>query len=256
MKFVMSRKKYSLLGVLCIICLAVIMKFTISFGMQNYYNTGFTTGLVTATTLNVRSGPGISYKTIATVKKNEYIRVFAGVGDWYIVQVEGDYVGAVSKKYIKPIYSSASNSGGNTNSNSSNSNSTVVSNLSNDEREVFNLINTQRTNNGLSALKIDNEVQKVARIKAQDMVNNGYFSHTSPTYGSPFDMLKSFKVSYNSAGENIAGNSSNSGAVNAWMNSPGHKANILNSSFNYTGIGVVSSPRYGKIFVQMFIGIG
>ena len=74
MKFVMSRKKYSFLGVLCIICLAVIMKFTISFGMQNYYNAGFTTGLVTATTLNVRSGPGISYKTIATVKKNEYIR--------------------------------------------------------------------------------------------------------------------------------------------------------------------------------------
>ena len=103
-------------------------------------------------------------------------------------------------------------------------------------------------------MKIDEEVQRVARIKAQDMVDNNYFSHTSPIYGSPFNMLNSFKILYKTAGENIAGNSSNSGAVNAWMNSSGHKANILNSSYNYTGIGVVSSPKYGKIFVQMFIG--
>ena len=123
-----------------------------------------------------------------------------------------------------------------------------------DEKEVFNLINKQRTANGLSALKVDNEVQRVAKIKAQDMVNNNYFSHNSPTYGSPFEMLQSFKVSYKIAGENIAGNSSNSGAVNAWMNSLGHKANILNGSFNYTGIGVVSSPKFGKVYVQMFIG--
>ena len=67
-------------------------------------------------------------------------------------------------------------------------------------------------------------------------------------------MLNSFKVSYNTAGENIAGNSSNSAAVTAWMNSSGHRANILNSSYNYTGLAVVSSPRYGKIYVQMFIG--
>lgn len=126
--------------------------------------------------------------------------------------------------------------------------------MSADEKEVFDLINKQRTNNGLSALKVDAGVLKVARVKAQDMVDNNYFSHNSPTYGSPFDMLKSFKVTYKTAGENIAGNSSNSGAVIAWMNSSGHKANILNSSFNYTGIGVVKSSKYGKIFVQIFIG--
>lgn len=126
--------------------------------------------------------------------------------------------------------------------------------MSSDEKEVFDLINKQRTNNGLSALKMDAEALNVARIKAQDMVDNNYFSHNSPVYGSPFDMLKSFKVSYKSAGENIAGNSSNSAAVTAWMNSSGHKANILNGSFNYTGIGVVKSSKYGKIFVQIFIG--
>ena len=126
--------------------------------------------------------------------------------------------------------------------------------LSSDEKEVFDLINKQRTNNGLAALKMDSETLNVARIKAQDMVDNNYFSHNSPIYGSPFQMLNSFKVTYKTAGENIAGNSSNSGAVNAWMNSSGHKANILNSSFNYTGIGVVKSSKYGKIYVQIFLG--
>ena len=205
---------------------------------------------------------GTNYNVVTTVNKNEYIRVFAGVGEWYIVQTDKDYVGAVSKKYVKAIYPSTSSSGntssGTTGGSSSTGNSgtsgTQTSSMNSDEKEVFDLINKQRTNNGLPALKNDSEVQKIARIKAQDMVDNNYFSHNSPTYGSPIDMLKSFKVSYKTAGENIAANSSNSSAVTAWMNSSGHKANILNSSFNYTGIGVVSSPRYGKMYVQMFIG--
>ena len=201
---------------------------------------------------------GTNYPVVARVNKNEYIRVFAGVGNWYIVQVEGDYVGAVSKQYVKAVYpnsgGSTSGSGSTGSSTGGSSNTTNTSVLTADELEVFNLINEQRTKNGLSALKIDSEVQNVARIKAKDMVNNNYFSHTSPTYGSPFDMLNSFKVSYKTAGENIAGNSSNSAAVTAWMNSSGHKANILNSSFNYTGVGVVNGSKYGKIYVQMFIG--
>ena len=224
----------------------IVSTVSISFGMQHYYTIDFSTGIVTASTLNVRAGPGITYKIISTVKKNDYIRVFAGIGDWYVVQVEGDFIGAVSKKYIKPIYPQTTTS--------TNSTQTTNSELSADEQEVFDLINQQRIANGLPALKIDSEVQRVAKIKAQDMVENNYFSHTSPTYGSPFDMLSSFKISYKTAGENIAGNSSNSSAVNAWMNSSGHKANILNSSFNYTGIGVVTGSQYGKIYVQMFIG--
>lgn len=200
---------------------------------------------------------GTNYNVVTTVDKNEYIRVFAGVGEWYIVQTDKDYVGAVSKKYVKAIYPSSSSSGNTSNSSStgnSGTSGTQTSSMNSDEKEVFDLINKQRTNNGLPALQNDSEVQRIARIKAQDMVDNNYFSHNSPTYGSPFDMLKSFKVSYKTAGENIAANSSNSSAVTAWMNSSGHKANILNSSFNYTGIGVVSSPRYGKMYVQMFIG--
>ena len=250
MKIITIKKKSILKATTLIIFTIMIGFFSTSLGMQHYYKLDFSTGLVTATTLNVRSGPGTQYKIVTTVNKNEYIRVFAGVGDWYIVQVEGDYVGAVSKKYVKAIYSSNSTTGENTN----NSNNQTSSSMNSDEKEVFDLINKQRTNNGLGALKVDNEVQRVARIKAEDMVSNNYFSHNSPIYGSPFDMLKSFKISYNTAGENIAANSSNSGAVTSWMNSSGHKANILNSSFNYTGIGVVSSSKYGKIFVQIFVG--
>lgn len=241
--------KISVLAIM-IITLSVV---TISLGMDHYYNVDFTTGLVTASLLNVRSGPGTKFPIVATVKKNEYIRVFAGTGDWYVVQLDSNYIGAVSKKYIKPIYPNTGTGTG-LNNNDSNNNTTNTTNLTSDEWEVFNLINQQRSQNGLSPLKIDYEVQRVARIKAQDMVNNNYFSHTSPTYGSPFNMLNNFKVSYRTAGENIAGNSSNSAAVTAWMNSSGHKANILNSSFNYTGIGVINGSKYGKIYVQMFIG--
>lgn len=243
-----------IMGVTFVIVVGVV---STSFGMQSYYKVDFSTGLVTATTLNVRSGPGVGYRVVATVNKNEYIRVFAGVGDWYIVQVNGDYIGAVSKKYVKAIYPSSSGSNNTSSrgsSSSGGSTTTQTTTMTADEKEVFDLINKQRTANGLTALKMDSEVQRVARIKAQDMVNNNYFSHTSPTYGSPFDMLKSFKISYKTAGENIAGNSSNSGAVDAWMNSSGHKANILNGNFNYTGVGVVTGSKYGKIYVQMFIG--
>lgn len=250
MKVITIKKQTILKFTTIVIFTLMIGIFSTSLGMQHYYKVDFSTGLVTATTLNVRSGPGTQYNIVTTVKKNEYIRVFAGVGDWYIVQVEGDYVGAVSKKYVKAIYPSSTGTGGSTN----NSESQTTSSMNSDEKEVFNLINTQRTNNGLSALKVDDEVQRVARIKAEDMISNNYFSHNSPIYGSPFDMLKSFKISYKTAGENIAANSSNSGAVTSWMNSSGHKANILNSSFNYTGIGVVSSSKYGKIFVQIFVG--
>ena len=252
----MKKKKFFII-ILCITFGILVLMITKSFAMQSYYKVDFQTGLVTATNLYVRSGPGTQFKIVTSVPKNQYIRVFAGVGDWYVVQVEGDYIGAVSKKYIKPIYPGTSNQGTSnqgTSTNTNNNTGTISTSMNNDEKEVYDLINKQRAQNGLSPLKENSELQRVARIKAQDMVNNNYFSHTSPTYGSPFDMMKSFKISYNTAGENIAGNSSNSSAVTAWMNSPGHRANILNSSFNQTGIGVVTGSKYGKIYVQMFIG--
>jgi len=221
-----------------------------STAMLHYQTVGSPTGIVTATSLNIRQGPATTYKSITTVKKNEYIRIFAKIGDWYVVQTDSNYIGTASSKYIRLVYP---NNTGNLGSSDTGS-GTTTSQLTADEQEVFELINAKRVANGLAALKIDDELQNVARIKAQDMVNKNYFSHNSPTYGSPFDMIKSFGIRYKTAGENIAGNSSNSSAVNAWMDSEGHRANILNSNFNYTGIGIVSSPKYGKIYVQMFMG--
>lgn len=113
---------FKVIGILVFVLLISIL--TNSFSMQSYYNTGFTTGLTTSN-LNVRSGPGTGYKIVTTIPKNQYIRVFAGIGDWYIVQVEGDYIGAVSKKYVKPIYpKTSSNNTQNSGSNSGNINST------------------------------------------------------------------------------------------------------------------------------------
>lgn len=119
------------------------------------------------------------------------------------------------------------------------------------ETEVIRLVNVERTKNGLSPLTHDWELSRVARYKSQDMKDNNYFSHTSPKYGSPFDMMKSFGISYTSAGENIAkGQTTPKQVVNAWMNSQGHRANILNKSYTHIGVGYVKSGNY---WTQMFI---
>lgn len=243
--------KFKKIILFIIIFLGIMFTSNKSTAMSHYQTVGTTTGLVTASILNVRQGPGTNYSIATVVYKNEYVRVFAQIGNWYVIQTDKDFVGMVSKEYIKLIYPQSSNS---ESESSSGNTSTTTKGLTADEQEVFNLINAQRTTAGLAALKIDEELQNVARVKAKDMVENNYFSHNSPTYGTPFNMIKKFGITYKAAGENIAGNSTNKGAVNAWMNSPGHKANILSNNYNYTGIAVVSSPKYGKIYVQMFIG--
>lgn len=127
--------------------------------------------------------------------------------------------------------------------------------LSNEEQEVLDLINEQRRQYGLPELKAYGELQRVAKLKARDLVNNKYFSHTSPTFGTPFEMLQKEGVTYKYAGENLAGNETGIKAVNAWMNSPAHKDNILDSDYEYTGIAVVDSEVYGKVYVQLFLGV-
>ena len=124
--------------------------------------------------------------------------------------------------------------------------------LSNDEQEIFDLVNTEREKDNLAPLVIDAKLQEVAELKAEDMVQNGYFSHQSPTYGSTFDMMKSDNIWYRKAGENLAGDISNAAAVSLWMNSKSHRDNILCGEYQSTGIAVVQSPKYGKIFVQVF----
>lgn len=128
----------------------------------------------------------------------------------------------------------------------------LSSSVSDYEKEVVRLVNVERTSRGLSSLSHDWELSRVARYKSQDMKDNNYFSHTSPTYGSPFQMMKSFGITYRTAGENIAkGQHTPQAVVTAWMNSSGHRANILNSSFTHIGVGYVEN---GKYWTQMFVG--
>lgn len=120
------------------------------------------------------------------------------------------------------------------------------------EQQVVDLTNKEREKAGLKALKADTELSKVARAKSKDMADNGYFDHNSPTYGSPFDMMKSFGISYKTAGENIAqGQKTPEEVVEAWMNSQGHRENILNPDYTNIGVGYVENGNY---WTQQFIG--
>ncbi|MFP3122633.1 CAP domain-containing protein [Ectobacillus funiculus] len=119
------------------------------------------------------------------------------------------------------------------------------------EQKVVTLTNQERAKQGLPALQVDSALSKVAKAKSQDMYNANYFSHTSPTYGSPFDMMKQFGISYRTAGENIAmGQKTPEEVVQAWMNSAGHRANILNTTYTHIGVGYVAGKN---IWTQQFI---
>jgi len=128
---------------------------------------------------------------------------------------------------------------------------TTTSDVNAFEQEVVKLTNAERTKAGLAPFQTDDKLMAAAREKSQDMQSKNYFSHTSPTFGSPFDRMKALGISYKSAGENIAqGQRTPQEVVQAWMDSPGHRANILNGSFTHIGVGYVKAGNY---WTQQFI---
>lgn len=214
------------------------------------------TGEVNVSVLNLREGPSTDYPTIGKLSKGQVLTVMGRLGDWYAVyDPDTGRVGAVYGRYLDvedvtvPISANVAEKKEKTSPPSSGK---IV--LTEDEQKLLELVNKAREENGLEPLAIDENLMKVARIKAKDMVENNYFSHQSPTYGSPFDMMRQFDNTFKSAGENIAGNKTVEGAFKAWMSSETHKKNILNPGFKVTGIGIENSPTYGKILVQQFIG--
>lgn len=123
------------------------------------------------------------------------------------------------------------------------------------QKKVVDLVNAERAKNGLKPLKMNTEMNKVATLKSQDMAKLNYFDHNSPTYGSPFDMMKKFGITYRTAGENIAmGQTTPEQVMNGWMNSPGHRANILNANFTQIGVGVAKNLSGRLYWTQQFIG--
>ena len=121
--------------------------------------------------------------------------------------------------------------------------------------QVANLVNSERAAQGLTALQKDSRLAALAQQKAEDMAKNQYFSHTSPTYGSAFDMLKAAGYSYKTAGENIAmGQKSAASVMDGWMHSSGHRANILHTSYEKIGVGYAVSADGMPYWVQIFAG--
>lgn len=129
-----------------------------------------------------------------------------------------------------------------------------IDNVKTLEQQVIDLVNKQRAANGLSMLTGNWELCRVARYKSQDMINKNYFAHQSPTYGSPFDMMESFGIRFSAGGENIAyGQRTPQEVMNSWMNSPGHRSNILSPTYNQIGVGVAKSSNGTYYWTQMFI---
>src|SRR2546423_10663673 len=120
------------------------------------------------------------------------------------------------------------------------------------ESKMLELVNQERIQRGLPALKTDPELTVVARAHSKDMFARGYFAHITPEGKSPFDRMNAAHVTYITAGENLALAHSLSIAHNGLMNSPGHRANILNPSFGRVGIGILDGGFYGLMVSQEF----
>lgn len=133
------------------------------------------------------------------------------------------------------------------------SNTTVSSSNLTYEQKVAELVNIERKNAGLAPLTLDTAISNVARLKSQDMAKNNYFAHQSPTYGSAGDMLTKYSIKWSAWGENIAsGQKTPEAVVTAWMNSPGHRANIMSANFTKLGVGYATNANGTPYWTQMF----
>jgi len=122
------------------------------------------------------------------------------------------------------------------------------------EDEIIRLVNQQRSYNGLQPLTYNWQAARVARYKSNDMISNNYFGHISPVYGSPFKMMESFGLKFSAGAENIAyGQRTAQEVMNSWMNSAGHKANILSKSYTQIGVGVAKKSNGTLYFTQLFL---
>ncbi len=219
---------------------------------------------VNVTALNVRSGPGTQYDIVGVLSKSQPILIIGQCEGWYVVyDYETGRIGCVNGYYITmvsedskddpklPGEDSPSIGEGTQKPPSQDAN---TEGISDDALRLMTLVNDIRTRHNVGAIQYSSSLSKVAQDKAEDMVRNMYFSHQSDLYGTPFEMMRAYGITFTCAAENIAGNQTMDGAFYAWMNSDSHKANIMNGDYDRMGIGVCVSPIYGKIIVQMFAG--
>lgn len=223
-----------------------------SYGMADLYN------VTLKNTSVVKSGTDGSSSNIYTLPGGTTVRVLGKVDNkWYVVLPSNNRVGVIPINNATPTPTAPAEpipDTAKTPASGGTAGGTAAGNVSGEEGTMINLVNAARTAQGLKPLTKDDQLVQVARLKSQDLVKNNYFAHVSPTYGSPFDMLKKYGISYLYAGENLAKNTNASAAHTALMNSPGHKANILNANFTHIGIGIAAAKDGSKIYTQMFIG--
>lgn len=232
---------------------------------EAYQQAASGSGVVTASDVNLRTGPATTFDIICKLKKDQKVTVMGKLGDWYAIYVgSSGNVGSISSRYIKldKPKSTSANTTQTKATQTKAANTPVaakpvsvpeeqVKDISEDENTLLELVNKERKDKGLKALVLDAALMKVARLKAADMKENNYFSHTSKYYGTPFDMMKKYEIKFSTAGENIAGNKTCEKAVKTWLEDSSN--NIYNEKFTHTGIGIVNSPTYGKLFVQLFM---
>lgn len=202
---------------------------------------------ITVDVVNVRNGPGLNFPVTGTVSKGDVLDVLGMLGNWYVVYLPNGTVGVMSTEFARvvKIGDSYLPEGGN--------DLPLTLKDDSDEALLFALVNADRSENKLPPYAWDEKLNKVAQIKAEDMVKNKYFGHSSETYGTPFQMLKGLKIAYKSASENLAGNNSVQNAHIKIMSHPANRTNIINTRFTKMGVGIANSEEYGKIIVQLFI---
>lgn len=199
----------------------------------------------------VRGGPSTSFSVYGKLNAGDKVYVIGAIDNFLLVITSDNLVGMIREDlvehYTENIVQEEINESNNETSESNDDSKATAS-------YILEKINAERIANGLPALSLDSLLTATAQTKAKDMVENIYFSHTSPTYGSPFEMMQNAGVTYISAGENIAGNSNIDDAISSFLNSEEHSKNILSNSYNYIGIGIEKSNTYGYVIVLMFIG--
>lgn len=228
----------------------------------------------------IRSGPSASTPIAAGLKEGDVVKVIGKLNGWYVVNVpDTNKVGCISPNFAE-LYSAEPGStiaeptksipktpttprkpatGTTTPTKQPNTTTgaktpTGTGTLSSQGSRILQLANAERAKVGAKPLKSNTDLNKLATMKSQDIVENNYFSHQSPTYGSPFDMMKTYGISYMYAGENLAINNDADQAHDAWMKSEGHKKNILNPDFTEIGIGLYPKGNGSYAYTQMFIG--
>lgn len=207
---------------------------------------------VTASSLAMRTGAGTTHTVIRYLAKGSVVDVLGSIGKWYVVKTGSDSVGCINQAYVKTytpstVQQPAPQPTPTPQPQPQPAPAPVPAPTGNSlemQKEMLSYVNAERAKENLAPLALDTSLSNGAYLKSKDMAENNYFSHTSPTYGSPFDMMKSLGITYRMAGENIAKHFSVKGAHDAFMNSSGHRANIMKAEYKKVGFGFVQEGSY------------